>query len=76
MIAKNREKYISFNIKVITDEHESPLGKIKLITRELQFDDSFKFMPSSLNLPAGNLVGRNGMMCKQNGTYTHWWELC
>ena len=58
VIAKNKEDYISFSIKVpvekYTDRNEEE--KDKLI--ELRFIDSFKFMSSSLDSLTKNLVGR------------------
>ena len=38
---------------------------IKLIIRELQFIDSFKFMVSSLDLLARNLFEIDGMRCEE-----------
>ena len=35
MIAKNQEKYISFDYKVVVDEYEAPLGETKQIKRQL-----------------------------------------
>ena len=53
--AENKEKYISFNVKVVIGEYKTPL--IKLITRDLQFIDCFRFLASSLDSLAKNLVG-------------------
>ena len=68
VIAENLEKSISFNISVTVDEYETPLGEIKLITRQLQFIDSFTFMASSLDLLSRSLVGMNGMECEKCGS--------
>ena len=56
VIAKNREDYISFSIKVPVDSYidKNEEEKDKLI--ELRFIDSFKFMCSSLDSLTKNLV--------------------
>ena len=56
VIAKNKEDYISFSIKVPVDSYidKNGEGKGKLI--ELRFIDSFKFMSSSLDSLTKNLV--------------------
>ena len=56
VIAKNKEDYISFSIKVPVDSYidKNGEGKDKLI--ELRFIDSFKFMSSSLDSLTKNLV--------------------
>ena len=57
VIAKNKEGYISFSIKVPVDSYIDKNGeKDKLI--ELRFIDSFKFMSSSLDSQTKNLVCR------------------
>ena len=58
VIAKNKEDYISFSIKVPVEKHVDKEGneKDKLII-ELRFTDSFKFMSSSLDSLTKNLVG-------------------
>ena len=58
VIAKNKEDYISFSIKVPVEKHVDKEGneKDKLII-ELRFIDSFKFMSSSLDSLTKNLVG-------------------
>ena len=57
VIAKNKEDYISFSIKVPVDSYidKNGEGKDKLI--ELRFMDSFKFISSSLDSLTKNLVG-------------------
>ena len=57
VIAKNKEDYISFSIKVSVDSciDKERNEKDKLI--ELRFIDSFKFMSSSLDSLTKNLVG-------------------
>ena len=56
VIAKNKEDYISFSIKVPVDSYidKNREEKDKLI--ELRFIDSFKFMSSSLDSITENLV--------------------
>ena len=56
VIAKNKEDYISFSIKVPVDSYidKNREEKDKLI--ELRFIDSFKFMSSSLDSLTKNLV--------------------
>ena len=59
VIAKNKEDYISFSVEVaVVDKLENE--KEKLI--ELRFIDSFKFMASSLDSLARNLVGGGSKM--------------
>ena len=59
VIAENKEKYISFNVKIlvqlagVTDEDGEPVYKKKI---ELRFIDSFRFMASSLDSLARNLT--------------------
>ena len=65
VIAKNLEKYISFNINIAIGEYETPLGEMKWIMRQLQFINSFRFMASSLDSLSRNLVGMNCMVCKE-----------
>ena len=45
-------------------KYETLLDKKKQIMRQLQFIDSVRFMPSSLDSPPRNLVGVNGMVCE------------
>ena len=49
VIAENKEKYISFYVKVFFNEYKTPLGETKQIKRELRFIDSIRFMFSSLD---------------------------
>ena len=57
MIAKNKEDYISFSIKVPVEKHIDNEGNEKDKLIELRFIDSFKFMSSSLDSLTKNLVG-------------------
>ena len=54
VIAENKEKYISFNVKV--DVHLEMDGKPVTKKIELRFIDSFRFMASSLDSLARNLT--------------------
>ena len=54
VIAKNKEDYITFSIKVVVDKYVDKNGVEKEI--ELRFIDSFKFMSSSLDSLTTNLV--------------------
>ena len=56
VIAKNKEDYISFSIKVPVDKYIDKNGEEKDKLIELRFIDSFKFMASSLNSLTKNLV--------------------
>ena len=56
VIAKNKEDYISFSIKVPVDSHIDKNGEEKDKLIELRFIDSFKFMSSSLDSLTKNLV--------------------
>ena len=56
VIAKNKEGYISFSIKVPVDSYIDKNGKEKDKLIELRFIDSFKFMSSSLDSLTKNLV--------------------
>ena len=56
VIAENKEKYISFNIDVIVDEYVDDRGKIKEKKIQLRFNDSIRFMASSLDSLMNNLV--------------------
>ena len=56
VIAKNREDYISFSIKVPVDSYIDKNGEEKDKLIELRFIDSFKFMSSSLDSLTKNLV--------------------
>ena len=56
VIAKNKEDYISFSIKVPVDSYIDKSGEEKDKLIELRFIDSFKFMSSSLDSLTKNLV--------------------
>ena len=56
MIAKNKEDYISFSIKVPVEKYIDKNGEEKDKLIELRFIDSFKFMSSSLDSQTKNLV--------------------
>ena len=57
LIAKNKENYISFSIKVPVDSYIDKNGEEKDKLIELRFIDSFKCMSSSLDSLTKNLVG-------------------
>ena len=56
VIAKNKEDYISFSIKVSVDKYINKNGEDKDKLIELRFIDSFKFMSSGLESLTKNLV--------------------
>ena len=56
VIAKNKEDYINFSIKVPADSYIDKNGEEKDKLIELRFIDSFKFMSSSLDSLTKNLV--------------------
>ena len=56
VMAKNKEDYISFSIKVPVDSYIDKNGEKKGKLIELRFIDSFKFMSSSLNSLTKSLV--------------------
>ena len=56
VIAKNKEDYISFSIKVSVDKYIDKNSEEKDKLTELRFIDSFKFMSSSLDSLTKNLV--------------------
>ena len=67
VIAKNKEDYISFSVKVAVDKYVDKLGNEKEKLIELKFIDSFKFMASSLDSLTRNLVkGGNKMFGFEN----------
>ena len=65
VIAENKEKYISFNVKInvklagVKDKD----GKEVYKNIRLRFIDSFRFMASSLDKLASNLCGTSGIQC-------------
>ena len=62
VIAKNKEDYISFSIKVPVVKYVDKNGDEKDKLIELRFIDSFKFMSSSLDSLTKNLVSsRKGL---------------
>ena len=56
VIAKNKEDYITFFIKVVVNKYQDKERNEKDNTIELRFIDSFKFMASSLDSLTNNLV--------------------
>ena len=58
VIAKNKEDYISFSIKVEVDKYIDKNGIEKRKEIELRFIDSFKFMSRSLDSLVNNLACR------------------
>ena len=56
VIAKNKEDYITFSIKVVVDKYVDKNGVEKEKEIELRFIDSFKSMSSSLDSLTTNLV--------------------
>ena len=60
VIAKNKEDYISFSIKVEVDKYIDKNGIEKSKEIELRFIDSFKFMSSSLDSLVNNLARSAG----------------
>ena len=57
VIAKNKENYISFSVKVAVYKYVDKEGNEKEKLIKLRFIDSFKFMASSLDSLTRNLVG-------------------
>ena len=60
VIAKNKEDYISFSIKVEVDKYINKNGIEKSKEIELRFIDSFKFMSTSLDSLVNNLARGGG----------------
>ena len=60
VIAKNKEDYISFSIKVEVDKYINKNGIEKSKEIKLRFIDSFKFMSSSLDSLVNNLAHGGG----------------
>ena len=58
VIAKNKEDYISFSIKVEVDKYINNDGNERIKEMELRFIDSIKFMSSSLDSLVNNLAKR------------------
>ena len=56
VIAKNKEDYITFSIRVAVDKYIDKNGVEKDKQIELRFIDSFKFMSSSLDSLTNNLI--------------------
>ena len=56
VIAKNKEDYITFSVKVVVDKYIDKEGQERDKTIELRFIDSFKFMASSLDSLMNNPV--------------------
>ena len=65
VIAENREKYISFSVKISVKlagvKHKDGTEEHKNI--QLRFIDSCRFMASSLDKLASNLGGTSGIQC-------------
>ena len=61
VIAKNKEDYTTFSIKVVVDKYIDKNGVEKKKEIELRFIHSFKFMSSSLDSSTTNLV--RGSQC-------------
>ena len=65
VIGENKEKYISFNVKInvklvgVKDKD----GKEVYKNIQLRFIDSFRFMAPSLGKLASNLCGTSGIQC-------------
>ena len=65
VIAENKEKYISFNVKInvklagVRDKDGKEVHK----NIKLRFIDSFRFMATSLDKLASNLCGTSGIHC-------------
>ena len=65
VIAENKEKYISFNVKInvklagVKDKD----GKEVYKNIQLRFIDSFRFMASTLDKLASNLCGTSSIQC-------------
>ena len=65
VIAENKEKYISFNVKInvklagVSNEDRKEVRK----NIKLRFIDSCRFMASSLDKLASNLCGTSGIQC-------------
>ena len=65
VIAENKEKYVSFNVKInvklagARDKDDREVYK----NIQLRFIDSFRFMVSSLDKLASNLCGTSGIQC-------------
>ena len=62
VIAKNKEDYISFSIKVPIEKYVDKNGEEKDKLIKLRFIDSFKFMPSSLDSLSKNLMFEWGII--------------
>ena len=65
VIAENKEKYISFNVKINVKlagvKYKDSAEVCKNI--QLRFTDSSKFMASSLDKLVSNLCGTSGIQC-------------
>ena len=67
VIAKNKEDYISFSIKVEVNKYIDKNGIEKSKEIELRFIDSFKFMSSSLDSLVNNLACSAGSAPARRG---------
>ena len=62
VIAENKEKYISFNVKINVKVKDGD-GTEECKNTRLRFIDSLRFMASSLDKLASNLYGTSGIQC-------------
>ena len=69
VIAKNKEDYISFSVKVDVGTRIDKYGMEVPVEMDLRFIDSFRFMSSSLDLLVNNL-NRGGHKFEGFGNYT------
>ena len=78
VIAKNKEDYITFSVKVAVDKYQNKEGNERDRFIKLRFIDSFKFMASSLDSLTKNLVkgGRKLTVLKiiQSHNTSYSWE--
>jgi hypothetical protein len=75
-IPTNEEKYISFSKQIVVDEYKNKEGKTVKVTRELRFLDSFRFMASSLDVLANNLISAKCGKCKGSESLSSDCEEC
>ena len=63
-LGENTEKYITFSVPV-EKQHDNG----KMITYKIRFNDSYRFMSSSLSNLVGNLADINGEKCDNKHKY-------